>query len=906
MVDKSVNCLGLSARATNALKRMEIHTLEQLLITPIEEIEKQKSVGTKTVEELRDFIDNYLSGEIDLNFLDNDGSFVEKKKSFLEDEIEEMSQYTITDLDLPARAENALLQLGCNTVSKLALMPENDLRKIKGLGKKSCDEVIRKLSEWIDNNMQIFDENDEKDISEEEKRFFTYLSETIRPIQRIYWRQLRELVNQNVPYISVYAWDIEQIDDEFISMIIGLDEFENAIRSFLFRIEPDGIIKIEELQQRIDSIDLQFNKKILIKRLFDGRICCQVGEVCYVNRPDVFEYLLKHEADFNLRNYGVLMKRLQGESLQEIGEFYNLTRERVRQILVKTVEKMPEVLEDYYRIPYEHFKFSKEEFCSVFPQCGSIGYEYLFIKYKKGEVLLNEESVEKYSGFFSDRIEQYWMEESIRREKRHVTKTELIYRVLMSNSDCALSMEEFEIEYNKYLERRNYPKERLAINIRTVSNHFRTAPHIVFNRENKVRYCEADAKKILGKIDFTQYKDLVISAELIYRDYVDLMEEEDIRDGYELFYVIKSSLKNWDSSEFEISCRRVPVMILGNGDEARQALQLLKEISPIDFYGYFEAYEERFGVRSANGNPVITGALAPYYLDGEYTVDVIAIDEEDTEPLKEALAKKKFWFIDEVEKLFHDICIHSSDDAFNRAAFKRIGYSLNIGYLYNDDYGTVVNYFDREIFSKAIINLNDFDHRLLSLSAFSSALYKKRMELEYIEVAPKVYMTVQELERTYGLSIEDIHVLQKWIGEYNQKYFNAHSVWNQLQELEVYHKLQENEWLCTCIFRQQPTVFSQQVAGGIILCKDSGELNLGSVCQWLVDKNGKMTVHNLTATLNDIFATRIPVSKIAERLKSFGLWDELVTDSFDEYIDNLVVVAEADLDDDNLFQEEFF
>ena len=65
---------------------------------------------------------------------------------------------------------------------------------------------------------------------------------------------------------------------------------------FLFRIEPDGIIKIEELQQRIDSIDLQFNKKILIKRLFDGRICCQVGEACYVNRPDVFEYLLKHEA----------------------------------------------------------------------------------------------------------------------------------------------------------------------------------------------------------------------------------------------------------------------------------------------------------------------------------------------------------------------------------------------------------------------------------------------------------------------------------------------------------------------------------------------------------------------------------------------------------------------------------
>lgn len=97
---------------------------------------------------------------------------------------------------------------------------------------------------------------------------------------------------------------------------------------------------------------------------------------------------------------------------------------------------------------------------------------------------------------------------------------------------------------------------------------------------------------------------------------------------------------------------------------------------------------------------MITGALANYYLDGEYSVDVIAIDDGDAEKLKLALSKKNFWFIDEVEKLFKEICTNSSQDALNKAAFKRIGYSLNIGYLYNDEYGTVVNYYDQEIFSK--------------------------------------------------------------------------------------------------------------------------------------------------------------------------------------------------------------
>lgn len=75
---------------------------------------------------------------------------------------------------------------------------------------------------------------------------------------------------------------------------------------------------------------------------------------------------------------------------------------------------------------------------------------------------------------------------------------------------------------------------------------------------------------------------------MIYRNYADLMEELDIRDGYELFYVIKSSMENWDTTLFTVNCRR-------------------KEISPVDFQDYYEAYEEKFDVRkeSAQGNPTI-------------------------------------------------------------------------------------------------------------------------------------------------------------------------------------------------------------------------------------------------------------------------------------------------------------
>ncbi len=907
MADISVKELNFTVRASNALQRMEINTLEQLLNTPLSKIIDEKSLGVKAVAEITEFIEKYRNGEIDANLLhDNVNASKAKEYDLSEDEIELMSMHSIQELGLPNRAMNKLMQIGCDTVSKLAQIPEKEIREMKGLGSKSSNEIIGALDSWLEQNILIGREERKADIIPDfERNYYVNLADILSPIKKINWQKLRGLMNDTNLAFLIQHGDIDVVNSGLIEQALGLDEFKEPIRTIFLSMAKKGVIPVSELKEKVEALKLEFDGDILYERLIDGSICRIDAENCFVIRPSVEEYLETHEKDFDNRNFNVLAKRLKGESLQEIGAMFGLTRERVRQILKKTVQSIPDLNEDFYREPYEYFKFTKEEFARAFPKCGEIGYEYLFIKYKKGNEPIGSSNLSDYTGLFKEELNCYWKNELLRMDKEHVTKTEMVYRVLLSNSDESLSMEEFEEEYNAYVGRRNYPQDRLAINVRTVTNYLRTAPHIVFDKNNRVRYCDADSSVVWNSVDFKQYEDTVISSELIYRDYYDLMSDLDIRDGYELFYVIKSSIEQ-NHSGFDISCRRVPVMIIGKGDEAKQALQLLKEISPVDFYGYYEAYEERFGVRSASGNPVITEALAAYYLDGEYSVDVTAIEDQDAAALQAALSKKKFWFNDEVEKIFHDICVHSSEDALNKAAFKRIGYSLNIGYTYNDNYGTVVNYFDQEIFTRPILDLNNYDRRLLGLSAFGSALYKKRMELEYIEVAPKVFMQKAELERVYGIDRLYIDALQDWANQYEDKYFNAHSVWKNLCVAGLDVKLQGNEWLCTCIFRQQPTVFSQQVAGGIILCKDSSELNLGSVCQWLVEKYGKMTVQTLTTTFNDTFATRIPASKIAEKLRAYGLWDVVVTDSFDEYIDNLVVLTESNLDANDLLQEEFF
>ena len=107
-------------------------------------------------------------------------------------------------------------------------------------------------------------------------------------------------------------------------------------------------------------------------------------------------------------------------------------------------------------------------------------------------------------------------------------------RVLISNAGKPLSIDEFVEEYYRYIERRGYPAEPLKINLRTVGNHLRNTKGIVFDRDNKVRFCNTDPYAVWKIVDFSQYKNTVISAELIFRNYQDEMEELDIRDGYEL------------------------------------------------------------------------------------------------------------------------------------------------------------------------------------------------------------------------------------------------------------------------------------------------------------------------------------------------------------------------------------
>ena len=150
-------------------------------------------------------------------------------------------------------------------------------------------------------------------------------------------------------------------------------------------------------------------------------------------------------------------------------------------------------------------------------------------------------------------------------------------------------------------------------------------------------------------------------------------------------------------------------------------------------------------------------------------------------------------------------------------------------------------------------------------------------------------MSCGKVREVYNLSLEDIQAIQLRTIQYNEDtYFNGRTLWEKIKEMPAVQKLHGNDWMLTCIMRQQSSVASLRVKGGIILSLDSSLLNLGRICEWLVSLSGPMSINTLTRVFNDTFGTSITSWKIAEKIRTSGLWDKIVTDSVEVHINELV------------------
>jgi DNA-directed RNA polymerase subunit alpha len=77
--------------------------------------------------------------------------------------------WKIEDLNLSVRSYNCLKRANINTVGELTLKTEEEMMKVRNLGRKSLKEVVQKLREIgldLKNSTSLFDDDDFDDEDE--------------------------------------------------------------------------------------------------------------------------------------------------------------------------------------------------------------------------------------------------------------------------------------------------------------------------------------------------------------------------------------------------------------------------------------------------------------------------------------------------------------------------------------------------------------------------------------------------------------------------------------------------------------------------------------------------------------------------------------------------------------------
>jgi len=152
----SVQVLGLSSRANNALERGNIDTIQRLINCTDNNLLTIRNIGITTLEEIRNKLYSYIHKM--LRKADWKSQVVETSSRIIQPALLAQLELQGVSLDrigvevlaLSRRAYNALKRTNIDTIQQLANCTESNLLSIRNIGVTTLDDMRNKLNSYID------------------------------------------------------------------------------------------------------------------------------------------------------------------------------------------------------------------------------------------------------------------------------------------------------------------------------------------------------------------------------------------------------------------------------------------------------------------------------------------------------------------------------------------------------------------------------------------------------------------------------------------------------------------------------------------------------------------------------------------------------------------------------------
>lgn len=883
-----ISVLPLSVRSLNCLRHAEVNTVGEMLDFPINQLISIRSMGKKSVEEVQFWIKNLPSGVGAYSLMDycNDSahddndqtSSATKAVVFLSETGAVVDDIPIEKTPLSVRAKNSLTHGGIHFTSQLVGKTFHDLLPLKNMGRKTAEEILNYLA----------------------KILITYTSEDKHTeLNKIPYQNsiVSELLASYGQFESTWSKELLTVQEQYPEAVgealiycLYKSQFVRATAktTILQIIEANkNVISMSSLAQQLPNH--LSNTTILEELLLELESVSAVDigdDIIHRQHPSIIQFARQIKDE---RTREVLQSRLEGQTLQEIGDRYGMTREGIRQIMKKGLRKKPYLREDKYTYIFDHYDFSVEDFVLAFNEPTEC-YYYLEIisnsarvKRKPIEQMLTDTLV---SPELRKKAEKAIYRRYIATDGVHVkmTRQTLVKHFVKTHCKTLTKYDDFVQQYNLWLDSLGLPDiSSLTIESRTYENILNQCNYVLWNQWRNFRYyniSDQDFADLLSTIDFNQFQDTEISALKLFRDYSELMQQYDIHDEYELHNLLK---KIWPNEDGQVFFRKMPTIEVGTPDRDEQVLSLLLQYAPISAENLSVKYEEAYGIKAASVLANYLGSLDVYYYNGMYTITSDNLPPFQFDRMRSVLTDV-FYTISDVKRLFLREFPDADTTDINPYTLKTLGFKVYSGYVLKNTYPSAVDYFRELLTTDDVVNAKALSRSVLNVVAYSSELYRLRSNYEIVEYAPLQYINIRRLN-TAGITVEHFKRYCSDVAAYHEKgeYFTVKS----MRQNGFTHELDDlgfDEWFYSSVLLEDRNCFSYQRIGGTrIFLRGKSGATLGDMLVWLLEQQQKIDLYDLIDLLEDHYGISLPKEKLMEIISGTTLYYDTIMEAV--YID---------------------
>lgn len=940
-----IDKIGLSARSSNALRRIDVHTVGDLLTYDEEKLLQIRNLGQKSVNEILKKIEQYKDlgettsidaepGNQDKNALPRTDDKKEHILKWLQDE-----QIHISELELlSTKAYNLLLINEREYLYQIAFQAKEDLLQLLRMDNPCAEEIVRYTDEYIqchcDSILAALDGDDVPPLTLNDMRFMPkYQADILEFVRRndvpvenmaisarpknqlrnngycklseiIFLtedqlKMLRSMGSNSVAQVQEMIHDYLKKNETQLLALCNGDltaiwndhEIRNKILK-LYHAMPFSGFNFKEMTQKLElpqDFPAQRIKEVIDALLVEQKL--EYRDFRYYRLYEKFESFLSDCDKIDERSRNILQLRLQGVTLEEIAQKYDLTRERVRQLIKKktaVVRSQHAVTtgdcwfdEDYYRYFYENYAFDWRE-ASVWMGISEAVWWYLdMIGATAGgkdlqSALDDHDNLEtnlhlkikKYLNRNKILVDGIWIE-----KKRHELEPIIARKICQDQ----ISFEMFAKAYNDYLTAEGIPyDEELYYTdtvIRTRKNRLAASRFLLWKLNEQLRYYDIDSRdytELLEALKLDVYENVDYSTLKFTREHPDLMKKYDIRDQYELHNLLKKIIPEGSFHDFH--CGRTPMIKFGIFDRDSAILDIIINHAPISIEALCELIYEEYGYDSG----ITRCYLAPfkaYYHNGIYTVDQTVMPGDRLNALCNTLTED-FYYIDEIRKQHAKLFPEVDPEEINPYNLKSMGFTVLSRYVLRN-YPTLEAYCDDLLTAEDIVDLKPLRQRLTYVQMFSQKLMELKRNLDVIEFEPGQLLNFRKLARA-GITKADIRAFCQAVYHFlpEGSYFSAQSLRQNGFTSELFD-LGFSDWFYANLLLSDDRFSFTHVFNNLVLHKGAADITIQSFLVDRVCSHGCIDTYDLMTELAEHYGCPADEkSDITYRLKNTQVYHD--------------------------------